>query len=129
MEAYHFMKIVSPSQAMKILNIDQTFEQENVKDGATLVLLGQSSFTWDLNYKGSNIQLLNNCLTANKRQEMNFETVLATVGFSSGKHYWEVKLDLFNELEDIFIGITTRNVNIYARASDVKNWWGWLCTW
>ena len=55
MEAYHFMKIVSPSQGMKILNVDQTFEQESVKDGARLVLLGQSSFTWDLNYKGSNI--------------------------------------------------------------------------
>jgi hypothetical protein len=32
-----------------------------------LVLVGQRSFTWDLNAKGPNINLLNNNLTANKK--------------------------------------------------------------
>lgn len=114
---------------MRVLDVEGTFESNKVYNDTKIVLLGQSSFTWDLNYKGSNIQLLNNCLTANKKQEMDSETVLATVGFNSGKHYWEIKLDMFNELEDVFVGITKRNVNLYQRATDVSMWWGWLCAW
>ena len=113
---------------MKHLNVEDSFQDQKVQHGARLVLLGQSSFTWDLNYKGSNIQLLNNNLSANKKQEMDYETVLANVGFNTGKHYWEVNLDLFNDLEDVFIGITRRSVNLYARAVDIPNWWGWVCT-
>jgi tripartite motif-containing protein 9/67 len=44
-------------------------------------------------------------LTANKKIEIDFETVLATVGFNSGRHYWEIKLDTFVEMEDIFVGV------------------------
>lgn len=43
---------------LKNLNLDQTFEQQEIPNGAKLVLLGQKSFTWDLNYKGSNIQVI-----------------------------------------------------------------------
>jgi tripartite motif-containing protein 9/67 len=52
-------------------------------------------------------------LTANKKFEIDFETVLANVGFCSGRHYWEIKLDTFVEMEDIFVGIAKRNVDLY----------------
>jgi hypothetical protein len=80
-----------------------------------------------LNYKGSNIQLLNNCLTANKKFEIDYETVLANVGFNCGKHYWEIKLDTFVEMEDIFVGIARRNIDLYTRAWDSGSFWGWIC--
>ena len=32
------------------------------------------------------------------------------------------------ELEDIFLGIACRNVNLYSRASESGNFWGYLCT-
>ena len=85
------------------------------------MLLGQKTFTWDLNYKGTNIQLLNNFLTANKKIEIDYETVLGTVGFTSGaagksRHYWEIKLEAFVELEDVYIGIARRNVDLHTRA-------------
>jgi hypothetical protein len=61
---------------------------------------------------------LNNCLTANKKFEIDFQTVLATVGFDSGKHYWEIKLDTFVDMEDIFIGVARRNIDLNIRAWD-----------
>lgn len=74
------------------------------------------------------LQLLNNCLTANKKYEIDFETVLATVGFNSGRHYWEIKLDTFVEMEDIFVGVARRNIDLYIRAWDTGSFWGWICT-
>jgi len=35
--------------------------------GAMLTLVGKKSFTWDLQAKGANINLLNGNLTANKK--------------------------------------------------------------
>lgn len=72
--------------------------------------------------------MLNNCLTANKKFEIDFETVLANVGFSSGRHYWEIRLDTFVEMEDIFIGVARRNIDLYIRAWDTGQFWGWICT-
>jgi len=64
----------------------------------------------------------------NKKYEIDYETVLATVGFSKGKHYWEIKLDTFVEMEDIFVGVARRNTNLYLRATDSGAFWGWICT-
>ncbi len=76
--------------------------------------------------------MLNNCLTANKKYEIDYETVLGTVGFSNGsgghsKHYWEIKLDTFVDIEDIFIGIAKRNIDLHARCTDTDSFWGWIC--
>ncbi len=60
MSTYHVIKFVYAMGTLKTLSLDQTFEQQEIPNNAQLVLLGQKSFTWDLNYKGSNIQLLNN---------------------------------------------------------------------
>lgn len=133
MSTYHVIKIVYAMGTLKSLNLDQTFEQLQIPSGAQLVLLGQKTFSWDLNYKGTNIQLLNNSLTANKKFEIDYETVLGTVGFSSGsggvsRHYWEIKLDTFVDMEDIFVGIARRNVDLHMRAWDTGSFWGWICT-
>ena len=141
MQSYHVIKFVYAMGSIKNLSLEQTFEQQEIPSGAQLVLLGQKSFTWDLNYKGPNIlvsiglflinssaQLLNNCLTANKKYEIEYETVLATVGFSSGRHYWEIKLDTFADLEDILIGVARRNIELRMKAWDSGSFWGWICT-
>jgi tripartite motif-containing protein 9/67 len=130
--SYHVLKFVYAMGSLKNLPLDQSFEQLEIPNGAQLALLGQKSFTWDLNYKGSNIQLLNNSLTANKKYEIDYETVLGTIGFSSGngghsRHYWEIKLDTFVDLEDIYVGIARRNVDLHMRAWDTGSFWGWIC--
>jgi len=143
MTSYHVIKFIYAMGTMRTLALDQSFEQQEIPHGAQLALLGQKTFTWDLNYKGSNIQvgtlynlslqLLNNCLTANKKYEIDFETVLGTVGFSSGsgghsRHYWEIKLDTFVDMEDIFIGIAPRNVELHLGSWESSCFWGWICT-
>jgi hypothetical protein len=71
---------------------------------------------------------LNSSLTANKKFEIDFETVLATVGFDNGKHYWEIKLDTFVDMEDIFVGVCRRGIDLNIRAWDSGLFWGWICT-
>ena len=89
------------------------------------------SFTWDLNNKGPNIELLNDNLTANKKQEVEYETVLGSISINSAqsiRHYWEIKIDKFVELDDIIIGVSLKGMDIRQRPFDTGKFWGWICT-
>lgn len=33
---------------------------------------------------------------------------------SSGRHYWELKIDKFVDDEDLFIGIARKEIDLYA---------------
>jgi hypothetical protein len=52
---YHVIKFVYAMGDLRTLDLGQSFEQQEIPNNAQLVLLGQKSFTWDLNYKGPNI--------------------------------------------------------------------------
>lgn len=56
---------------------------------------------------------MNQGLTACRigRGSYGYESTLGTVGFDSGRHYWEVKLDEFGDLQDIYVGICKRESN------------------
>lgn len=92
--------------------LDETFLDELIPDGAQLVLVGQQSFTWNVSAKGPNINLMNNNCTANKKNEVQYETVLGTVKMNSGTHYWEIKIEKFVELDDIIIGVVKEGVDL-----------------
>ena len=46
--------------------------------------------------------------------------MLANVGFDSGSHYWEITIDAFVDIEDIFIGISKNYLKLDIRATDSK---------
>lgn len=76
-----------------------------LKDFSQLLFLAQMTFIWDPIKKGKSITLSNSNNTANKQGESDYQTVLGTLAMSSGRHYWELKIDKYVDEEDIFIGI------------------------
>jgi len=76
--------------------------------------LVQSSFSWDINAKGSGIKLSNYNLTANKNGESDYQCVLGTIAINSGKYYWEIRIDKFVDEEDIFVGVARKNIEFHA---------------
>jgi hypothetical protein len=47
---------------------------------------------------------------------------------SQGKHYWEILIEKFVELDDIIIGVSQKGININHRPFDTGMFWGWICT-
>jgi tripartite motif-containing protein 9/67 len=63
------------------------------------------TFYFDPQHKGKAITLSNNNCTATKCGESDYETVLGTLAMSSGRHYWEIRVEKFVDEEDLFIGV------------------------
>ena len=92
-------------------------------------MVGQQSFTWNINAKDPNINLYNGNLTANKKSEAEYEAVLGSVPISSGMHYWEIKIEKFVEQDDIILGVVQKGVDIHRqKLFDTGKFYGWICT-
>ena len=46
---------------------------------------------------------------------------------SSGRHYWELKIDKFVDDEDLFIGIARKEIDLYAQPITTGMFWGYIC--
>lgn len=58
-----------------------------------------------------------------------YETVLAQLSFKSGKHYWEITIDVYGTEEDIFIGICKPEIKYNLHGCETPGTsWGWQCT-
>eukprot|EP00331_Platyophrya_macrostoma_P005446 CAMPEP_0176408176 /NCGR_PEP_ID=MMETSP0127-20121128/1806_1 /TAXON_ID=938130 /ORGANISM="Platyophrya macrostoma, Strain WH" /LENGTH=343 /DNA_ID=CAMNT_0017787433 /DNA_START=28 /DNA_END=1059 /DNA_ORIENTATION=+ len=121
------LRLLYPMGTMQELNVNNsTIEQYNLPDNANLVLLVQSSFTWDPNVKGADIKLSNNNLTATKAGDADYQTVLGSLQLSAGRHYWEVKIDKYGDEEDLFVGIARKEINLNAIPLETKMFWGYM---
>ena len=100
-----------------------SLESYKIPDNSNLILLVQTTFFWDQNLKGTDIKLLNSNLTANKSdRESDYQSVLGkknifitnlgNLPMSSGRHYWEIKIDKYIDEEDLFIGIARKNIDL-----------------
>jgi hypothetical protein len=68
--------------------------------------MGTRSYAFSQQLKGPSISLSNKGMTAEcTYSSHNYSSVMTDMSFSSGRHYWEVRLDNYVDVEDIFVGI------------------------
>ena len=115
---------------VKILPSDSPLKLK-LKSHTKFVGITKQNFTWDLNKKSANIELLDDLLTIKKKDdsEIMFESVLGTVSLNNGVHQWEIKMDFFMEYEEeeeVFIGVAAKNINLTKNPLEIE-YWGFMC--
>lgn len=130
MKKYYEQRLLMPKGKLVNLSeyLDKTFLELQIGHRQKMVLVGQQNFTWNPLQKGTNINLSNGNLTANKAAEAEYEVVMGTVPISSGVHYWEIKIEKFVEQDDIIIGVVQKGVDIRQRLFESGKFYGWICT-
>lgn len=65
------------------------------------------------------------------KETPKYESVLGTIGFESGRHYWEIKMDEYGNEADIFVGVAKRdadNNRLNCTSTPHEQGWGWVAT-
>ena len=57
MSNYMIVRFIYPMGKLKTVVQEQTFEEQSIPHNAQLVLMGTKNFKWDLNKKGSSMQV------------------------------------------------------------------------
>jgi SPRY domain len=101
-----------------------------LKTNSKLICVLSKVFLWDQAHKSDKIQLLENHLSVCKIEtaEFGFDTVLGNVCFTSGTHFWEIRLDFFaksNTEEEIFIGVAKPKANLKKNPLE-EEYWGFM---
>lgn len=122
------LRLIYPMGSITELAVaTNTLEMYRIPDNSKLILIAQTTFFFDPSAKASGIKLSNNNLSAYKNGESDYQTVLGNLALSSGRNYWEIKIDKFVDEEDIFLGIARKNLNLYTQPSATNLFWGYLC--
>ncbi|CAG9313725.1 unnamed protein product [Blepharisma stoltei] len=122
------IKLIYPMGSMKEIKPTDSPFTLKLKSHSTFIALLRQNLYWNENKKAANIEISNNGMTASKKTEEEFETVLCNMCLSSGLCTWEVKVDLIVDDDDIFIGVADENVALYGHPPDVGLFWGLRCS-
>ncbi|CAK69624.1 unnamed protein product (macronuclear) [Paramecium tetraurelia] len=125
---FHNIKLIHPMIQLKELKDSQIkLSEVGLKDFSQLIFLAEMTFTWDPIKKGKSVILSNNNLTANKKGQSDYQTVLGTLALNSGRHYWEIKIEKYVDEEDIFIGIARKEIDLYTQPTTTGHFYGYIC--
>lgn len=99
-----------------------------IPDGAKLILTGNLTFQWDQTTKGPGIKSSNNNLTLAKGVDSpDYASAKGTLSFSSGKHYWEIRVDKCDDDEFLFVGVAKQEFGPGADPSESRDFMGYMC--
>lgn len=119
-------RLVSTVGEIKELTPTNTFTQEKIKNGQTLILASPLKLEFSSVMHGPGILIQNNNSTAYKQTSEEHQYAFASRGYSSGINYCEFTLETEPDEKNIIIGVSlSRQGNDYYYSSDSKTFWGY----
>jgi hypothetical protein len=109
-------RIYSCKSELRELNPNYTFIENNIKDNEILLFFPELPLSFSQTMKGKYIELSQGYKTAFKTNVDDPHYVLGNVGYSSGRHYFEIKLLTDPMIRSVVVGFSNKedDKNLYS---------------
>ena len=74
------------------------------------------------------MKLSGNNLTATKGNYIDYEGVYGNVRITSGTHYWTVKIERIQDMNDVMIGVSSKILSPGSHHHAYDKFYGWHAT-
>ena len=119
-------RLYSCKSGLRELNTSLTFFENNIHDKEILLFFNEVPLLFSTTMKGKSIELSQMGKTALKKYVDDPQYILGNIGYTGGRHYFEIKLMTDPMLRSIVVGfgIKTNEKNLFS--NEMKRFYGFI---
>ena len=119
-------RIYSCHSELRELNPNYNFIENNIKDNELLLFFPELPLSFSQTMKGKSIELSQGYRTAFKINVDDPQYALGNIGYTSGRHYFEIKLLTDPMIRSVVVGFSNKidNKNLYS--PDFQKFYGFI---
>ena len=119
-------RLYSCLKGLRELNINETFIENNLQDNELILFFPEIPLSFSQNMKGKSIELSQAYKTAFKINTDDPQYVLGNIGYSSGRHYFEIDLLTDPMIRSIVVGFSNKNDEKNIFSVDIQKFYGFI---
>jgi hypothetical protein len=123
---YSQYRIYSCKTCLRELNLNSSFIENNLQDNELLLLFPEFPLVFSQSMKGKSIELSQAYRTAFKINTDDPQYVLGSIGYSSGRHYFEITLLTDPMIRSIVVGFSIKIDEKNLFTIDIQNFYGFI---
>ena len=119
-------RLYSCLKGLRELNINETFIENNLQDNELILFFPEIPLFFSQTMKGKSIELSQAYKTAFKINTDDPQYVLGNIGYSSGRHYFEIALLTDPMIRSIVVGFSNKNDEQNLFSVDIQKFYGFI---
>jgi hypothetical protein len=123
---YSQHRLYSCIKGLRELNLNDTFIENNLQDNELILFFPEQPLSFSQTMKGKSIELSQAYKTAFKINTDDPQYVLGNIGYTSGRHYFEIDLLTDPMIRSVVVGFSNKNDEKNLFSLDIKTFYGFI---
>ena len=123
---YAQLRLYSCLKGLRELNLNNNFIENNLQDNELILFFPEIPLSFSQTMKGKSIELSQAFKTAFKINTDDPQYVLGSIGYLSGRHYFEINLLTDPMIRSVVVGFSNKNDDKNIYSPDIRKFYGFI---
>ena len=119
-------RLYSCKSGFRELNPNNSFIESNIQDNELILFFKEMPLTFSTNMRGRSIELSQGYKTALKTKTDDPQYVLGNIGYSKGRHYFEINLLTDPMIRSVVVGLSIKIDDSNLYSVDINKFYGYI---